>query len=644
MQDRLPTKFISPVAAPVDTYVRPQEPYVAKPDMSTANSLQGVADALAKINPKLDQFFQQQQKDYVADREAYGYGLNKNRENWNAFLDRVKKEDPDKYKEYSADNPHVQRGFNKAFLESAVVRYNADLTSALSKNPNGIFDASDPTAINTWMTEHSAQWMEANGVNGVDRVMVQDVFVPKMMQYQNAASTTEARERRERYLEGLEQSVGQRASLLTHESVANLDWEDNAAVSAQSLGQQLTAIIDDAAAHGMRDFGKLNDQILNSVVAYAEQTGNIKVLSALSHVKTGKGFLADIGKHNAKIVQARFNIEKREQNELLFKQGQTRYAQGQTRFAQSQTNYANAQENFRRSTERYKYWKNVTQPWAKEQQKQTRENWKNQKEEHGRKQSVRAHEEHLATSILADPTKNWKDDKEFKQLASLDPSAAARMTAFQNAIIVGNQATNDDRNSLAILRRDMELEGAAFDNRRITDAFTSGLITQNTLMQLWDDHGRALRDRHDPFLGSADFKDLVSSLRKTISQNENGEEAGTSAWDAGKATRRLQRKARQWRKRNPDGNLDDFLDEMEDVADKLAVLNPELGASSVAAKGDLWRTKPVFTDLEDLRRAVDEYNRTKGTSGTIVGIAAMSDGGFDFQDFIQQQQKLLKER
>lgn len=623
MQDRLPTKFISPVAAPVDTYVRPQEPYVAKPDMSTANSLQGVADALAKIHPKLDQFFQQQQKDYVADREAFGYGLNKNRENWNAFLDRLKKDDPDEYEKYAADNPHVQRGFNKAFLESAAIKYSATLTSELAKNPNGVFDASDPTTVNTWMTDHASKWMEENGVNGVDRVMVQDVFVPKMLQYQNSAASAEARERRERYLEGLSQGVGTGTTQLAQQSLANLDWEGDAAGSAQALGAQLTALITAAAESGQRDFKGLNEEVRNSIIALAEQNGDDRILTALQHVKTGKGFLADIGAHGARINTARNNIQQRKRNDIRFKQGQTTYLQGQVRYRQSQEawtrrktewgradkrweeakknlamgderrtqeklNWERAKEKWQawqkeqgrndtrwenyetdrgRAKEKYEYWRDVTKPWAEKQMERTKENWERTRNENGRKDAIRELETHVTTLIMNDPTKNWQDDPKFKELAKLDPSAGTRMFSFQGAFVVGREATSDDANSLAALMRDVATQGSGFDTRRISDAFTKGLITQRTMMSVWDDYRQASDRRKDPHFSDPRFTALVKGVRGAILKGVEGE-AGGSALDAEFGVGELYDLAHAWKsdEANKGKGMGVFLNEMRQKA------------------------------------------------------------------------------
>jgi len=566
---RLPTKTITPVARPVDTYARPEAPYVTKPDSSKADALGGIADALKAFNPKLDAFFQQEQKDYIAERDAYGFGLNKNRETWNTMLDRVKKTDPDKYEELAASNPHVKRGFERAHLQGATMNHSAALQTALMNNPQvadskgvmrNIFDHEDPTVVSNWANEFTQKWMQDNGVNDADQIMVQDHFVPQAMQSQQQIVSSELRTRKQQYLDSLENTVGQMTSQVTTASVATDDWRNDPSGAAQRLAAQTQVAVDNASSNGFRDFNKLNDQVANSIIAIAEDTSNPSILRALNHVKAGTGSLADIGKYAAKIEAAKTNIMRSEQSKLTFQQGQ----------------------------DRYNYWNTVTKPWAAEQQGHTREEWEKSKFEYGRKNSVRQHEDVLATSILANPTKNWQNDPDFKSLAKLDPGAAARMSSLQNAIIKGNEASSDNPDALSILVRDINTQGKGFDSRRLTSAFNKGQITSQTLMGLWDDQRRIAESKSDPYFQDKRFEAIVKGLRKGIAGSEEGE-YGASGLDAELGVSELYDLAWQWRKdpENSSRGMHDFLMDMREKAKSMASFyNPDLPEASQRVRED----------------------------------------------------------
>jgi len=560
---RLPTKTITPVARPVDTYARPEAPYVPKPDGSRADALGGIADALKAINPKLDAFFQQEHKDFVEERDAFGYALNENRETWNDMLDRVKKADPDKYEELAASNPHVRRGFERAHLEGSAINFGAALNAAVIDNPQftdakgvsrSIFDSEDPNTVSQWANEFTQQWMKTNGVNDADQTMVQDHFTPKALQTQANIIAAETRVRKQQYLDGLEATVGQSSSKAAVMSLSTDDWTNDPSGSAQRLGEQINASIDNAASSGFRDFGKLNDQAAASIIALAEERGDPSILRALNHVKAGTGKLSDIGKYAGQIEAAKTNIMKAANYQTTFKQGQ----------------------------ERYDYWNNVTKPWAAEQQTHTRDQWQKQTDEYGRKNAVRSHEDYLATAILANPTKNWQNDPTFKSLAKLDPGAAARMNSLQNSIIKGNEATSDDPNALATLVRDINIQGKGFDARRLTAAFNAGQITSSSLMNLWDDQRRISESKADPYFQDDRWKAIIKGLRKGIAGSEDGE-YGASGLDAELGVSELFDLAWKWRQNpeNSDRGMHEFLTEMRAKAQSMAsYYNPDLAEGS----------------------------------------------------------------
>ncbi len=126
-----------------------------------------------------------------------------------------------------------------------------------------------------------------------------------------------------------------------------------------------------------------------------------------------------------------------------------------------------------------------------------------------------------------------------------------------------------------------------------------------------------------------------------MSQDPEGRGYGASAYDAAKAERRLRQEARIWRSKNPNASIDEFLRDMEATSDKLVGLNPDAAADSKSMKMEGWREVPLFKTTEDLRSAVDEFNRSQGRVGIIATISTATRA--DPQELIKEQQRLLKQ-
>ena len=588
MADRLPTKIISPVARPVDTYARPQAPYVAKPaalnkPTESGRELQGVADALAAINPKLTSFFKGRNEDYIKDRGAFGAGLAHNSDNWNKALDWAKKNaSPDDYQDMLGKNPHIRRGFNKASLESATVRYGAALSSSISKNPDGILDNEDPEALNTWVKDWSSTWMEANGINGHNVVDIQDHFVPRMQQYQASTIMTETSNRNQDRLDEFEMLIGKNTTLFTQEAILSPEWIDNPAVGAQILGDRIGKQIEAAKDGGFRDVGKLNDQAVLAITSLAESQDNPDILNALNFIKVGgKSVLSDIPKQANRISNSRATIQAVRDRKIIHQQSQSKFS----------------------------YWEKVTVPFATKRMERAEQDWANSDKTTNEKNYVQSGERLLTLAIMADPTKDWTTDERFKKITAIDNKAASRLVALSNALISNKELGGDDVNALKYLRRDIMEEGAEFSTERITDAFNSGRISVSTMQSLWDDASRAKNNRFDPFLSDERFKRLEKGLYGSILKGVEGS-YGASAIDASMAVNDLYDYVEEWRAdpANAGRGKAAFFEAMRERVRSVATsYNPDLDESkNISLFGKPEKT-PTVIDIEKLRANPDKW-------------------------------------
>ncbi|TNC93807.1 MAG: hypothetical protein FD119_3726 [Stygiobacter sp.] len=557
-REQLPFKGLTPAARPVDTYSRPAERGVMKPNLD--NPLLQLGEALKWVNPKIDSFLLASKKEQEETATNYGYSLNANRENFNGFMDRLKKEDPDRYEQIKGMNPHVEIGFNRAHLEGQGLVYSTALAQALTENPTvevkdavtgqprqvSLFESKDPTVIHGWMNTHLQKWMTENGMGNTDTNLLMEAFYPRVQAAQAQLANRRAVEFQNEYHDKLLQQTQENVTATITGLAGSLSWEtaQQRDTSAQAIAARLNGVLKNATSNGYRDFEKLNQHTLTSIIAAAEQASSQpggkdqakNLLEIAKHVETSPGsFLGRAGWAMDKLTQAEINIEKR-----------TRYLEEVRRDDLRWANYLEDQQ------------------WSRVVRAHTVKEWGDSDNERALRDNRRGYVMHLTTKVMEDPTKNWVDDPALKSLAKLDPGAAAGISAFQQQWLgMKETAQVDDKESLGRLLRDVNTQGSVFDTNRITQAFNSGLITKDSLKQLWDDWRRAKEDAADPFLMHQEFKSMVSGLRQAVSKDPEGNGYGPSAYDAAVAERALRRKARVWKAQNSGKSFDEFMDTME---------------------------------------------------------------------------------
>lgn len=623
----LPQAQLSAVARPVDTFVAPAQTW-----RSEGDGLMEAAKALQELNPKLQAWFQQEKQDQEEAATDYGYNLNKNRESFNGYMKRLEQEDPDKFEQIKGLNPHVQRGFNQAFLEGKAMNYSMALSRDLANNPMvaekdeatgaerqiSVFAAKDPAAIQTWLTDHRQKWAGENGLNDIDQRDLKEFFNPKATAMEMQVVTKRATEWQNQFYDKLGEQVQQNAiqGITAVYQGTDMSNPEEVSTSAKAAGLLMSRALNTARDHGYTEMGKLGNALIKAVTAMAEDTRNPQMLDALNHVETSPGsYLGKTAAGQDAIAQTRFNIEKRNHTE----------------------------EGWRRDTIRWNQWLKVELPWAEEQRTWSRTQHTREKIENDLKDNVRTVKSYLINEVMADPSKNWENDPLFKKLATANDSAAKDVLSFADTWMgLRDGAKSDDKDYLTSLVRDMQTQGSEFDETKITDGFSRKLITKSTMMQLTDDARRRREENTDPWYGRSDFKILASTLRTAVSRDQEGMEPGSGVANAGEAEADFMWSIRAWREdpKNQGKGYSQFIDyARERRRDLLKLYNPSAAAET---KAETWKTEPVFRSQEDLSSALAEYNQNQGQGGLVANYARLA--GVSPRDFLIAQQALLKGR
>lgn len=297
----LPVKGLNPTARPVDMYYRPQERDIAKPDMSGADQLVELGKVLGVVHDKAGGFFDREKK--VQDAEAGAKGarlaLDNNKLGWNAYLDHIKENAPEKYQQLQGANPWVQRGYEEQHLKNLGLDYADQLDIDMTSNPvvgrkaDGsdlhLHDAEDPGAVSLYMAQHLQTYMKAKGLETADDIALVENFLPSARESQVSWMRRNAAERRDAMVDKRLSSMATNSSLHLTKAFREGVFTHNSADAVATLGATLTTNIREAYDGGVRDFDKLNDKTVEAVVSAAKLYKDPRFLQVLDHVETSPG-------------------------------------------------------------------------------------------------------------------------------------------------------------------------------------------------------------------------------------------------------------------------------------------------------------------------------------------------------------------
>jgi len=185
---------LTPVAAPVDTFVAPR---LEAPQTS---GLQSLAQSLSRINPELQRFLGSRNKE-LAEREfAAGMtaaqftdpssGLLANKNGWQQLITEVRATDKingtSKADDLVGASPHFRRGLVSQKATRIGVGLAAHMQQQWTDNEGGVQGMDDPAAVQAWMQNQTVAYTKGKGLDGIDPLITAEAFTPRLLQAEQA--------------------------------------------------------------------------------------------------------------------------------------------------------------------------------------------------------------------------------------------------------------------------------------------------------------------------------------------------------------------------------------------------------------------------------------------------------------------------
>ena len=253
---------IESAAQDINTYVKPQEMYIAPPQGTTA--LASLAGALRETSPILTKYFKDQQDKKNQEMVAEGERVQKET-NLKTWADLVRK-DP-KYEKY---NPYLKEGFEKQSALSRGADYQLWLQDKLV-NDETLAGLKDQTEINEYIDKQTSEYMK-NNLSDLSDKAVTDFFVPSannsrqalMSQFANKKLDEVMQDKYDAYEENITKNSD---SFIVGNAKAITSSEEESTALAGQLAAQISAF----AGNTIIDVSnpkKVNDSTMNAVLTW----------------------------------------------------------------------------------------------------------------------------------------------------------------------------------------------------------------------------------------------------------------------------------------------------------------------------------------------------------------------------------------
>lgn len=268
------TPIFSAVAAPVDTYVKPQ-----RSGASSAEALVSALSGLDKaIQPVLQRRFDKAKETEVAQGQQLW------QENRQDFAEAVRTGAVP-----AGASPYVRKGYRTSQLHTLGANYATELARGLEESKLGQVD--DPAQIEQYLADFHEKFSATNNLNGFDTVELASVFTPM---------ATKAHDNfRLRQVEKNIQFVEtERFTSFQNEVLATLDMQTFDGSRSQidtaiaGTAEWLKAKADELDAEGL-DRTKISKSVVDILTSAAEADEDLDILRVLEAVKLGTGPLAN---------------------------------------------------------------------------------------------------------------------------------------------------------------------------------------------------------------------------------------------------------------------------------------------------------------------------------------------------------------
>jgi hypothetical protein len=315
------------VASPVDTFVRPN----VGPRPSDTNEFLELARGLREISPMLDRYFQEELAKQRQEAEADGAtayltgeinGIETNREGWKALIDQERRNDQangtNNAEMLASMNPHFKRGYIRSHLDSMGMTLEDQLLREWSSNPEitnsqgqtvNIQQTDDVAAVQAWVQQKTAEFIEANGLNQYDELLFAEAFVPRAL----AASEGMVNRHSAWRLEERQNEYGREYSNNIQMIVGGVLATGNTEAGLVTLQDRL----DQAVRDGLNP-RKANELLVSAIVQTARENGDMSILNLLDGIDTGHGPLGNVGWVREMKTNARQAIQQWQQSQYRF--------------------------------------------------------------------------------------------------------------------------------------------------------------------------------------------------------------------------------------------------------------------------------------------------------------------------------------
>lgn len=334
---------LQPQARPVDTYYRPQEKPVAPPPKT--NSLLQLAESLQSIQPSLDRFIANRDKQLTEKQKAEaemmaGQLALQNQSDWNFSIQSLRKKlnDPNllpnekeqvakQLQLFQSSNPWLRIYYDKAQLAQKALDFDQAIRTEWATNP--VRDSDNPVDFDTFFDERLTKTFE--GIQGKyhTRAFAED-FLPQAQKTRQALLNEHINYRQKQVIENTKNAFSSLATTKLnafHEALQttlvdralaigemeNIDGNKKLELfqkDRDTLYQQWADDLSNEARKAIQMTGgsgtEMNAILADSIIAVASEAKNPKILDLAKYVTTrDKAKLSDITDIKAKLNDAR---------------------------------------------------------------------------------------------------------------------------------------------------------------------------------------------------------------------------------------------------------------------------------------------------------------------------------------------------
>jgi hypothetical protein len=277
-------------ARDINTYVKPQERYVAPPQGTTA--LESLSRALRENSPILMKMFREKQDKRNEELLAQGERLQKESDikDWNEYVK--------KHPEHEKYSPFLREGFEKQAAMAKGADYQLWLQDKLT-NDATLASMTDQTQINEYIDKQTAEYVKANKGTLSDRAIA-SYFIPSANNSRQALMSQFADRKLDELMKAKYDSYEENVTKNADAFIAgNTQAIESSEESATALAGQLAAQISAHAGNTIIDVSnpkKVNDSTMNAVLTWYNSL-------APEYSEFGKKVIENLtGKDNQKLI------------------------------------------------------------------------------------------------------------------------------------------------------------------------------------------------------------------------------------------------------------------------------------------------------------------------------------------------------